>query len=114
MQQTNNQQIIRTLKMLKNLRPAQIFEHFENFYIILIINILSFCQNFRLFTVGKRIAPSVKFTFWTKISFCQIGNCCFSVLFCSFKPMYSNSVLARNVNNMVHQELYTIRNLILF
>ena len=53
------------------MRPARFFEYFEYFYIILIINNLYLAQFFRLFIVGKKNTPSVKFSFWTKISFCH-------------------------------------------
>ncbi len=59
-------------KFSKKLRPTRFFECFEIFHIPLIVSLLSSSQKFRFFVIGKKTAPSVKFSFWAKISFCQI------------------------------------------
>ena len=66
-----------------------------NFCIWLIINDLSLTKNFYLFVLGKKMASSVKSSFWAKISFCQIGKWWFS-MFLAFheytKILYTKQV----------------------
>ena len=57
------------LRIIEKLRPACFFEYFDGFYIPLIVNDLSLCQNFRLFVLGKKTLEVLNFYFGRKYHF---------------------------------------------
>lgn len=51
------------------MRPARFLECFENSYILLIVNMLHFVQNFRIFITCKKTAQMLNFHFRQKYHF---------------------------------------------